>query len=378
MKTKTYLSTLLALLLALGVVSCSSDDSTNDGGSNDNFDREAMLVHWADNLIIPAYQNFAQQTNTLKNASYNFNAQPTQENLNTLREEWQDAYIAWQNVELYNFGPAIDLILRANLNIYPTNTTNIDNYIESGNYNLIDPNLNDEQGFPALDYLLFGIADSDTEILQLYDNDFNGEKYRTYLGDVVDRADALANEVVNEWENNYRNIFILNSSSSANSSINRLANAYLEYYERFYRNGKFGIPSGILSNGTTAPGKVEAPFKNDISKVLALESLTAMQDFFNGSSPLSSPNNGPGFRSYLDFLDSMKGSENVSVLINNQFDETRTAINNLDHSFANQIITNNNLMLVAFEELQDNVVYLKSDMFSALSITLDFESGDGD
>jgi hypothetical protein len=74
----------------------------------------------------------------------------------------------------------------------------------------------------------------------------------------------------------------------------------------------------------------------------------------------------------------MKNGENLSLMINDQFDVSRTAISNLDDNFINQINTNNNLMLVAFEELQSNVVLLKSDMFSALSVAVEFESGDGD
>jgi hypothetical protein len=53
-------------------------------------------------------------------------------------------------------------------------------------------------------------------------------------------------------------------------------------------------------------------------------------------------------------------------------------INSLNDNFYEQISTNNTQMLEAFESLQDNVIYLKSDMFSALSIALEFSSGDGD
>ena len=50
----------------------------------------------------------------------------------------------------------------------------------------------------------------------------------------------------------------------------------------------------------------------------------------------------------------------------------------IDANFYEQINTNNMQMLEAFEALQDNVVLLKSDMMSALSINIAFESNDGD
>ncbi|GAL69936.1 hypothetical protein [Jejuia pallidilutea] len=102
-----------------------------------------------------------------------------------------------------------------------------------------------------------------------------------------------------------------------------------------------------------------------------------MQAFFKGEN-FNNAGSGPSLESYLDFLNTVKNGEDLSTLINNQFDASRTAINALNNSFSEQITTNNNAMLSAFEELQANVVLLKSDMFSALSIAVEFNSGDGD
>jgi hypothetical protein len=41
-------------LCFLAIYSCSDDDS-GDSGNTDSFDRQAMLVGWADDIIIPAY-----------------------------------------------------------------------------------------------------------------------------------------------------------------------------------------------------------------------------------------------------------------------------------------------------------------------------------
>ncbi|HBX67301.1 MAG TPA: peptidase M75 superfamily protein, partial [Balneolaceae bacterium] len=49
---------------------------------------------------------------------------------------------------------------RDNLNIYPTDTTEIKENIQTGSYNLALPSLNNSQGFPALDYLLNGLGDN--------------------------------------------------------------------------------------------------------------------------------------------------------------------------------------------------------------------------
>ena len=50
---------LLGFTLLLGAFGCGEDDP--DGGG-DNFDRGAMLQHYAENIIQPAYEGLAAQT----------------------------------------------------------------------------------------------------------------------------------------------------------------------------------------------------------------------------------------------------------------------------------------------------------------------------
>lgn len=375
MKSFKLVFLLIAITTLGGFVWSCSDNSSSDT-TTDSFNREEMLSNWADNIIIPSYQFFNERVDALKATSDIFEAAPNQLNLAALRTSWENAYKAWQNVSMFNIGPAETSFLRSYVNTYPTNTTTIENNVSSGNYNLRDINLNDAQGFPALDYLLFGLGETDTEILNVYSG-INGEKYLNYLTDVVDRIDALNTEVLSDWQDNYRAIFVTNNGASSNSSTNSLVNDWMEYYEVAFRNGKIGFPAGVFSDGSTGPERVEAYYNNNLSKVLCLEALNAMQAFFKGEN-FNNAGSGPSLESYLDFLNTVKNGEDLSTLINNQFDASRTAINALNNSFSEQITTNNNAMLSAFEELQANVVLLKSDMFSALSIAVEFNSGDGD
>jgi len=48
---------------------------------------------------------------------------------------------------------------------YPTDFDLIENHIASGSYNFDLPSNRDSKGFPALDYLLNGMASSDAEIV---------------------------------------------------------------------------------------------------------------------------------------------------------------------------------------------------------------------
>lgn len=59
------------LLISVFVFSCKNDDEGSTGPV-DNFDRQAMLANWADNIIIPAFGAFAEKTTALKNAGEAF------------------------------------------------------------------------------------------------------------------------------------------------------------------------------------------------------------------------------------------------------------------------------------------------------------------
>ena len=172
------------VLLALFIAACSSsDDSVNpdsNGGSETAFDRAGMLRNLADNIIIPSYQNLTSDLDILVTAKDNFITTPNQANLDALRSAWLTAYKAWQHVELFNIGKAEEIQYHFQMNIYPTNTTDIETNVASGNYDLTHPNNNDAVGFPAVDYMLYGIATTDIEILEKYSTNAEAGKYQTY------------------------------------------------------------------------------------------------------------------------------------------------------------------------------------------------------
>lgn len=364
----------VVLLLAIFTfVACSSDSDGDDGGTGtttDNFDRQAMLTNWADNIIVPGYVTFMVDVDAMATATTQFTATPNQDNLDNLRTVWEDTYISFQNVSMFEIGPAETARFRNRLNVYPTNTTNIDDAIASGSYDFALPSNITIQGFPAIDYLINGTASTDAEIIALFSTDANAENYRNYLNDLSTTIATLTTQVLNEWQAGFRDSFVANTSSSATGSVDKFANDYIFYYEKALRAGKIGIPAGNFSN-ETLPQNVEAFYKKDISKALTLESLNAVQEFFNG-------NGGESFASYLDFLNTIKNGEDLSTLINSQFDVARTQINSLDDNFVTQINTNNTAMLQAFDELQRNVILIKVDMLQALDINVDFVDTDGD
>lgn len=354
------------LITGFVINSCGDDESPEV--NEDNFDRGAMLAHWADNIIAPGYTAYVASLEELQKANTTFQGDVSEANLNALSNAWLAAYMEWQKVSMFEIGKAEELTLRDFTNVYPTDASGIENNINSGDYNLFLPSTRDQQGFPALDYLLHG---SDQAVV--IDN-FSQNNYKQYLTDVIDRMTSLSKEVLGDWNGGFRDSFVANSGSDANSSVNKLVNDFMFYYEKALRAGKIGIPAGVFS-GSPLSDRVEALYKRNVSKQLYETALTATIDFFNGR---STSVNGPSLTAYLGFLNEISGGENLADLINNQFTAALNISAALDEDFFTEVETNNTAMLAVFDELQKAVPLLKVDMFQALNIRVDFVDADGD
>lgn len=364
---------LLSLLVSF-VFACSGNSDTDDPDNPvaDNFDRGAMLENLADNIIIPAIQDFSTKMTALKTAGQAFTGTPDQTNLDALRTAWYNAYKTWQHIEMFNVGKAEELQYVNFMNIYPLTVSDVENNIANGNYDLSHVNNHDAQGFAALDYLLYGVAANDTDILAKYTSGANAAGYKAYITDVLNKMDNLTQQVVADWNGSYRNTFVNSTSNTATSAVNKLTNDYIYYYEKGLRANKIGIPAGVFST-TPLPEKVEAFYRKDISKELALEALTAVQNFFNGKQYGGSAT-GESFNSYLSNL----SRSDISSSIINQFNTAKSQINTLDNNFYQQVNTDNSKMTLAYDELQKAVVFLKVDMLQAFNISVDFVDADGD
>jgi len=360
------------LFPALLLVAC--DPNGANQPQVDDFDRQAMLVNWADNLIIPSYTNLASATADLEAAAQSFAQNPDQTQLATLRESWEAAYHQWQRASIYEIGKAEELRLRDNLNIYPVDIDELTENVESGIYNFELPSQIDRQGFPALDYMLYGLGETENEILAIYTSDAFASNYRQYLVDLTTRIHSLVLAVQSDWQNGYRNTFVENNGSNANASVDMMVNDFLFFYEKHLRAGKVGIPAGVFSGAPLAQN-VEAYYRRDISRDLLVASLEAAQDFFNGSGLTTS---GPSLKAYLDYLESEKEGVRLSNKINDQFTSSFTAIAALKPDFVEQLNDSEVPMLSAYDQLQLNVIMFKVDMLQALNINVDYVDADGD
>jgi predicted lipoprotein len=363
---------LLTAFSLVAIVACDKGDDKQEPTEPGVADRKALLVNAADNIIIPSFENTQAAVATMKTAAENFAANPDVAKLQTLRQRWQAAYLAWQKTELFHFGPADDASLRNYFNIYPTDITLLNSHVSSGNYDLEVLINNKAQGFPALDYLINGLGDDDDAILAYYTTSADAAKWKKYLTDITSIMTTKISAVVSTWKNNYRNQFVDNTGTGAGSSFSLMVNEYIMYFERFLRSGKYAIPAGAMS-GTAAPEKVEVYYSKTLGTQMAVTALQAAEDFFLGKS-FGAGANGVGLKSYLQGLNATPLASNIE----SQFGVIKTKANALGNSIHQAIVNDRPAVLELYDEFQKQVRFLKVDMVSAIGISITYTDNDGD
>jgi len=371
---------LIFFLAAVLVFACGGNGNDPSPGDNSK-DRGVILTHWADNIIVPAYEKFAAALQQLVEKSDAFTSSPDLNSLTAFREAWTAAYLEWQKVELFEFGPADKYTLRNFFNIYPADVNGVISNMHDPNANLDLPASYARQGFPALDYLINGVATDDASIITAYTTDADAATRIAYINRITDRMEALLSNVVTEWKGSYRDTFIGKTGLDIGSSTGLVVNAYILHYERYIRSGKIGIPSGtaVGGSGVVYPEKVEAFYKRDISLALARNAHQAAHDFFNGKD-IDTGEQGPSFRSYLDALGAKDPATGtlLSAIINDQFATVDGHLDQLTANFQEQIQNDNQEMADTYAAMQKLVRLLKVDMTSAMSVTITYTDNDGD
>ena len=168
------------IILCLIITSCSTNDDNIT--SSDNFDRKLILENTYDNIIIPAYNDLENKLQILESNIVNFTNDASQSNLEVVRTSWENAYISWQSVAMFNIRKAEEIFFADIMNTYPCNENIINNNIQDSIYEISSISINNlgSTGFPAIGYLIYGLGGDNTNVVSYY-NSNDADKYKAYL-----------------------------------------------------------------------------------------------------------------------------------------------------------------------------------------------------
>lgn len=359
MKKITAVFLLLTFISSITIISCKKDEE------KPSFDREAMLINYADNIILPELYQF-QKDNDQLNATINTLANTvTKENLASVREAYMTTIFQWENINYLNFGPGaregLKLSIAEEFALFPIAEEMIEDKITQNNF-LLDDGRRFTRGLLSIEYLLY--AQSDLEnTLATFD-----ENRQAYLKAISDKLKTQVDEFIKAWET-YTPIFKSATGTDLKGSTTLLYNEWIRSYE-LLKNMKIVEPMGLKA-GSSGPNidLVESRFAK-ISLDLARAHFENLITVYNGGS-------GSGIDDYVRSVDG--GEEQVQATIA-QIEKVRGLFDGLPSGKSLQELINENSpeLDILQKEMQVLLPKLKSEVSSMLGLTITYSTGDGD
>ncbi len=360
---------ILLLGLVLGVSGCKEPAEADDL----SFDQTALLTNLA-NIIVPHYEDFNTSLTRMETAATDFKNNPDATTLEILRSGFIDTYRDWPYISTFEFGPAADRSLRAQVNTFPTDTQKILSNASAGNYNLEQATNIDAKGLPALDYLLYGLGGDPSEVLVQFTDPTNGPGLMAYLDAVMADLRNSFDGILDAWNGSYRTTFIENLGTDVGSSLGLFVNEFNYDYE-LLKKPRLGIPLGIQTLGTPIPENVEA-YYSGLSSDLLIRHFEAISNLYFGQ--LGATADGYGLDEALRDLEANYNGQLLADAIKDQIEQTRAALLAIPSPLSETVVNNPEPANNAYTEVQKLVVLFKTDMTSSLGILITYVDNDGD
>jgi uncharacterized protein len=334
------------------------------------FDKKAMLVNIADNVILPSYNSFKNSLDSLVIAYNNFKASNSPSDFQIVKQKFATVYLKYQRCDLYEFGPAETVSLRNNSNIFPADTAKITSNIDTGSYDFNTISNIPAKGLPALDFLFYGKNTSEAGIIQR----FADNNRKQYVTDILNEMSGKINSIISNWST-YHDTFTNSLGTDVGSSIGFLVNQ-LNFQLDYLKNAKVGIPLGKKSLGIMYPEKCEAYYSTAYSLQFAIETLTQIENIYLGRGAAGT--DGKGFDDYIEHLNLQSNGGSLNTAIKNQFGIAKNKLSALSSPLSGQFAGNTTAVDAAYMELVKLLVLLKTDMPSGLGVVITYQDGDGD
>lgn len=350
---------LISLFVVFSItISCKKDSDD----PKPEFNKSGLLTNISGEIILPSIAQFSSDLSNLSDAYSQFAADKSAANLIAVQEDFKLAYLTWQTVKIFDFGPIRTNGIKGAIGTYPSDTAVIAANIASGSYNLSSLGNADAIGLSALDYLLFkqgALTDFQTNA-----------NYFAYAEDIISKMLAEFSTVVSQWQT-YKGTFDAATGTSSTSAFSEFVNEFNRDFE-LAKTAKVGIPLGKQSLGIQLPEYLEARYSG-FSFELLEESVRALQNVYNGVG-FTSGADGQGFDDYLVHLE--------RTTLDDTIDNGFTAIINKTQSFNNtleqEMAVNVAELDVLYSLLQGHVVHIKTDMTSSFGVLITYQDNDGD
>jgi predicted lipoprotein len=388
-----------ALALLLAAVGCGGGGGppSQPDATPIDFDRQAMLRHLGEHVVIPTLTAFAARADELVTA---VDAQCAA--LGTGGEAsaqaaaqgaWRAAMLVWQEAELMQFGPAMAADPHDYIYSWPTTSScAVDQdvmlrWTDPAAYD-IGTRLTNRRGLPALEYVLFSTSLAVTCAPQaapagwseLSDADKQAARCgfaRAAAGDLASKAHALLDAWLPTGGNYLDTLAHAGDGgspyASAHAAINEVSNAMF-YLDTDVKDMKVAEPAGITINACGATGQVclaelESPWAPH-SKENVIANLRGLRMLFTGEGPDQVA--GPAFDDFLVAV----GASDLAASMTVAIDSAIAKVEAIPGTLGEAVVNDPAAVLAAHMAIKAVNDAMKTQFLTVLALELPADLGD--
>lgn len=389
--------------LVCGALSCgrptTADPTSGEEQTEQVMLRREVLATIASQVIVPTYDTFTNQINTLTNATQALSSAPTStEALSTARDSWKEAMRTWQMAEVFQIGPAglMEQVaggedLRDAIYSWPlTNTCRIDQELVKQAYTTpgyVSSQLINVRGLDALEYLLFhegtenscapnAPINSDGSWAALSAEDL--QQRRAELAHAISQdLEAQATRLHDHWragqggKNFEEQLAQAGLSSQTYASTQEALNALSDamfYIEKETKDMKLAIPAGLSDcTADTCPEALEHPYANFSLEASRANHMAFKAIYFGHLDEASQKS--AEVKGFDDLL-AEAGHAELDQRIQAQLDEIIAAHDAIDTSLEVALEEDLPKVIALYESSQQLGVLLKTQFISVLDLEL--------
>jgi predicted lipoprotein len=208
--------------------------------------------------------------------------------------------------------------------------------------------------------------------LAAFTSDSLASARRAYLKGLADNLESKAREVHGIWSSDggdYGRQLAASTATGIQDPMGLVVNAMIAMLEEVTKT-KIGKPFGKFDLGILQPELVES-FRANVSLPLIRANMVALESMYNGSST-------SGLDQALDDLHALYGEDPLSTTITQAFTASIQALDQITLPLQDAMIGQHAQVEAAYQALKALVILFKTDLCSAMNLTVTVSDADGD
>jgi len=274
------------------------------------FNFAPLIKNIAENFIYKNYADLDAKVNSLRSLTNDLPDSCGGDNakLVAIQDAWKSAFSTLKIIEIVQIGPSGSYTTidswPANYVVNPPDTAKIEATIsgsETISETALSSKLDNENGFPAIEYLLFDNGSGQTSVTNIC-NSLTGRR-KLYLQEAIKLLSTRVTRVTLNWNPAFSGNFttVLQTAGPSNEFyksekevVDTLIKQIVSIVERV-KDDKVGYPAGfsVDSGGIIRASNVEAKYANLSMKAIS-DNLAGLYAFYLG-------NDGPGISDYVRY-----------------------------------------------------------------------------